>query len=64
MGSHGLQRLYLSATIPLHNENGQALVEYGITITLIVIVIMAGSAILAGLESDQMQYSIDILSKL
>lgn len=59
-----MQRLYLSATKFLPNEQGQSLVEYGLTLTLMVVAIVAGTALLTGLMGEEVQQTVDALSKL
>lgn len=59
-----MQSFYHSATKLLPNEHGQSLVEYSLTLTLMVVVIVAGTALLTGLMGEEVQQTVDALSKL
>ncbi len=59
-----MQSLYLSATKLLPNEHGQSLIEYGLTLTLMIVVILAGTALLTGLMGEEVQQTVNALSKL
>jgi Flp pilus assembly pilin Flp len=64
MEIQSLQRAYLSAINYLRDEHGQSLIEYGIILTVMIVAIMASSAVISGKLEEQLRHYIEILSQL